>query len=78
MTPRSNRTSLARKRWHESQVQWVASLASLIHGSAVPRWLWTWTTADEFSEGACPAPGQSGKGPHAGPTDLTPLPLEGS
>ncbi len=37
--PKSNRTSLARKRWHESRVQWVASLPSLIHCSAVPRWL---------------------------------------
>src|SRR6266852_2950239 len=31
MTPRSNRTSLARNRWQESRVQWVASLLSLIH-----------------------------------------------
>jgi hypothetical protein len=27
------------KRWQESRVQWVASLPSLIHCSAVPRWL---------------------------------------
>ena len=33
MTPRSNRTSLARNRWQESRVQWVASLPSLIHCS---------------------------------------------
>ena len=35
MTPRSNRTSLARNRWQESRVQWVASLPSLIHCSVV-------------------------------------------
>jgi hypothetical protein len=45
MTPRSNRTSLARKRWQERRVQWVASLPSLIHCCAVPRWLEKWTMA---------------------------------
>ena len=44
MTARSNRTSLARKRWQESRVQWVAALPSLIHCSAVPRWLYRRTT----------------------------------
>ena len=39
MTLKSSRASLARERWHESRVQWVASLPSLIHCSAVPRWL---------------------------------------
>src|SRR5262245_51752374 len=34
MTPSSNRTSLARNRWQESRVQWVAVLPSLIHCSA--------------------------------------------
>src|SRR5712664_4595856 len=53
MTPKSNRTSLARKRWHESRVQWVASLPSLIHCSAVPRWLL------EADDGAI-RPGQGG------------------
>jgi hypothetical protein len=33
------RTSFARNRWQESRVQWVASLPSLIHCSAVPRWV---------------------------------------
>ena len=37
--PEEYRTSLARNRWQESRVQWVASLPSLIHCSAVPRWL---------------------------------------
>jgi hypothetical protein len=32
-----NRTSFARKRWHDSRVQCAAYLPSLIHGSAVPR-----------------------------------------
>ena len=39
MTAKSNRTSLARKRWQERRVQCVASFPSLIHCSAVPRWL---------------------------------------
>ena len=33
------RTSFARNRWHDSRVQCVACLPSLIHGSAVPRLL---------------------------------------
>ena len=35
----AGRTSFARNRWHDSRVQWVACLPSLIHGSAVPRLL---------------------------------------
>jgi len=37
--PSNNRTSVARNRWQESRVQWVAALPSLIHCSTVPRWL---------------------------------------
>jgi hypothetical protein len=37
--PEQQADSLARKPWQERRVQWVAALPSLIHCSAVPRWL---------------------------------------
>ena len=40
-----SRTSFARNRWHDSRVQCVTCLPSLIHGSAVPRLLSNRTTA---------------------------------
>ena len=36
-----SRISFARNRWHDSRVQCVACLPSLLHGSAVPRLLQT-------------------------------------
>jgi hypothetical protein len=37
--PEEQSDLVARNRWQESRVQWVAALPSLIHCSAVPRWL---------------------------------------
>ena len=34
MTPRSNRTSLARNGWQESRVQWVAAIGHMDHHAA--------------------------------------------